>query len=190
DVFLLSAVAFSLRGKFSQQRFVLLPYLRRQAGTSLCQVNFQPFLLHTIPMLPNHFGLVKGPLIRRLLLGQEHLFHGVVAPEGREGQHDRIHRSGDGYPTREGLVFDLFQLFRIGKFDFRHRFSSSPATASAQGAQLHGRPSYSDSAHTVAVSTTADKSPAPARATLLSAHSTRSSTATSGLPSTQASKSR
>src|SRR5206468_2662846 len=60
----------------------------------------------------------------RLLLGQEHVLHGVSASQGRNGQHHRIKRRGERHALGKRLAFQFFEFFVFGQFDFGHSFSS------------------------------------------------------------------
>ena len=119
DFFLLGAVARLFLSRLLQQFLVTLPDLRLER-LLFQQVQFQPQLLAPVEMLPDVLGLVEGPLVRGLLLGQEHLLHGVVAPQGGDGQEHRKDGGGEGHVPGKGLALDLFQFFRVGEFHLRH----------------------------------------------------------------------
>ena len=82
-------------------------------------------LVGAIQVLADDLGLIEGPLIGRLLLGEQHLLHRVLAAEARDGQHDRVDGGQERDPTAEGLVALLGQLVGIGQLDLSHGLRST-----------------------------------------------------------------
>jgi hypothetical protein len=85
-----SAVALLFLVELLQQRLHLLARARASRGDALGQVHLEPHLLRPVEVLADDLGVVEGPLVGGLLLGQQHLFHGVIAAEGRDGQDHRV----------------------------------------------------------------------------------------------------
>src|SRR5208337_568771 len=123
DLFLFRVVALLIFGHLPQLLFVAFPDLRLE-GVLFRQVQFQDGLLVPSEMPPDVLGLVPGPLVRSLLLGQEHLLGGHGAPQVADGQEDRKNGGDQGDAAGEGLGLDLFQLFEFREFYLRHGIRS------------------------------------------------------------------
>ena len=76
-------------------------------------------------MLAHHLGLVVRPLVGRLLLGQQHFFHGVFTAETGDGEHDRVDRRDEREAAAECLLGVLVQLVRIGELDLSQESAAS-----------------------------------------------------------------
>src|SRR6266849_10749120 len=133
DVLLLRVVALLFLVELLQQRLVLLA---RGRGGAIGQVRLQPHLLRAIEVLADDLGLVESPLVGGLLLRQQHLLHGVVAAEGRDGQGHRVDGRDQRDPATEGIRGVLVQLVGLGQLDFRHALVAGPAP---RDLVLHGR---------------------------------------------------
>ena len=68
------------------------------------------------------FGLVEGPEVGGLFLGQNHVLGRIVAAERGNGKDDREDAGYQGDTSGECLAFLFLQLFRIWEFDVCHSF--------------------------------------------------------------------
>jgi len=114
DVLLLGAVALLLLIELGQERLELPPRFRLHGGVALGELGLEAQLLAAVEVLADDLGLVEGPLIGGLLLGEQHLLHRVVAAEGRDGQDHREDGRDQRDPPAEVTDRVLVQLFGIG----------------------------------------------------------------------------
>ena len=104
---------------------------------ALEQVHLQPELLPPVLVLADHLGLVERPLVGGLLLGEEHLLHGVVAAEGGDGEEHREDGGDERDAPGEMVLPALVELFGVGELDLRHG-SGSDAAVTAIDLLFHG----------------------------------------------------
>src|SRR5262245_19016404 len=119
DVLLLGGVPLFLVGEFSGERRELLP-LGALDDRRLGELRLQDHLLPPVLVLAYHLGLIERPLVRRLLLGQQHLLHRVVSAERRDRQDDRVDRGRERDAPTERLPAALVELLRVWNLDFSH----------------------------------------------------------------------
>src|SRR5262245_13055134 len=119
DVLLLGVVALFLFGELPGERRQLLP-LGALDGRRISQLCLHDHLLAPVLVLADHLGLVERPLIRRLLLLEQHLLHGVVRARRRDRQDDRVDRGRERDAPAEGLGAALVELLGIWNLDLSH----------------------------------------------------------------------
>jgi hypothetical protein len=84
-------------------------------------------------MLADDLGLVEGPLVGGLLLRQQHLLHGVVAAEGRDGQDHRVDGRDQRDPATERPLRVLVQLVGLRQLSFGHLESRAAEPGARRG---------------------------------------------------------
>src|SRR5438132_777627 len=139
DLLLLGVVALLFLLVLLEQRLELLAPLGPERRAALDQVGLQPQLLAPVLVLADDLGLIEGPLVGRLLLGEQHLLGGVAAPEPRDGEEDGVDGSAEGHAPPEAALGLLAYLLRIRHLYFRHRATGSPvATGGSERVQMRG----------------------------------------------------
>ena len=90
------------------------------AGPALDEVRFQAQLLGAVEVLADDLGLVEGPLIGGLLLGEQHLLRRVVAAQRRDGEDDGEDGGDERDAPAEPVLGALVQLLGVRELDLRH----------------------------------------------------------------------
>src|SRR5713101_6264039 len=139
DLLLLRVVALLLLVVLPEHRLELLARLGAQGGAALDQIGLQAHLLAPVLMLADDLGLIEGPLIRRLLLGEEHLLGGIAAPESGEGEHHGKDGRDERHPPAEAALGFLVDLLGVRQLYFRHlllMIASRPLLPVSEGLSL------------------------------------------------------